>query len=942
MVSFFILLAVCVGVHALPNGLHPLKDRDAIFNDERLSSQTFKNDEVFRNPYRLPGTTVPAHYSIRWKVTMNPSAMAFSGTVDIDFRATQSNVKEIVLNSDGLNIESLKLQLDKKVINQTHSFDERHQFLIVKLQSGHLKYNKDHPKYYKLSISFNSTMRTDGLGIYSISYTSNGNVHWMAATLFREIFARTAFPCFDEPALKATFDITISRPANYKSWSNMQIHQTKASVDVGYEDDVYYTTRVMPAYSVAFIVSEYESITKSMSDGEKMYEVIARPDAVQSGLADFTFAHGYKALQALKEYTDMDYNPDPFSKMTLVAIPDAGNGADSWGLPAYKEMNFIYDKVNSSKEDKHYVTPSITHELVHQWFGNLVTLDYWNVYWLNEGVATFFEIYISDMIEETQAYTSSFIVDQLNSALLTDASDFSSPLNNFGVGNPDTIDSMASVLTYYKGGSIVRMTDHLMGSENHRHAFRKYLKERQFKTATPMDLFCNFQESALETGAIAEYGPDFSIIEYYKSWTDQAGHPVLDVDIDRQNGKMNIQQRRFHVVTGYSAVESVWFVPITFATASNPDFLNTKPTHIINKSHATLDLSIGTDEWIILNKQNIGFYRVNYDDHSWDLIAQLLSGPDRELVHEYNRAKIVMDVFHFARSGIMTYTKAYHILSFLKYETAYTVWRTAIDEINWIFLRIVNTTNEGPFKKMVLEWASLVMSDIGYVAVENESYFRSDLRIKLASTLCIYEDKNCRNAAKKQFEDLYNQGIEVPLESRDWVYCNGLRDGGPEYFQFLWERQLNHPQESEKKQILTTLGCTNDEGSLNRLLDAIVNDQKIVPPDQLLPTYNIAVIGNEVNTQRVFRYIQEHMKAVKNRFQSYWLPFAYVSSRLRSVEDVIQFENWAAQNKEELGDDYFDVSTRCSNSVELIGFGAKVHDDMQNFFRSHESSQHRR
>ncbi|KAL4706772.1 hypothetical protein ACJJTC_018153 [Scirpophaga incertulas] len=951
-----ILLIACTCDYALSVKTRPcriytpgIKKVHSIENAKALNKAQFST--VDDSPYRLPNTTRPVHYNLWWKLNLDPPIQTLNGTVNIDLQATKPNVDKIVIHSYNLTIDSLKLTLDKKVVEQAYTFDLDHQFLIINLKNGSLKYNAKRPINYTLSIAFNAPMRTDMTGIYRSWFLNFGKIHWMAATQFEETSARTAFPCYDEPALKATFDITITRQEKYKSWSNMMRKETKTSVYNGYENDVYYTTPVMSTYLVALIVAEFDSVAKVKKiNGKKeiVYEIIGRPDAIRTGQGDYIFELGQSLLDELVNYTGIDYySAQKHMKLTHAAIPNfMSTGMENWGLITYKEYFIMYNEESSLKS---YLTKLVTHETSHAWFGNLVTLDWWDVTWLNEGFATYFEYFITDKLTD-MAYATRFIDEQVQVGLHYDSFDNPTPLSNTDVGSPSEIDAMFSTLSYSKGGSIIKMTEHLMGYENHKLGLRKYLKARAYKSARPIDLFENLQKAAVETGAISQYGPDFNIIDYYKTWTEQGGHPILDVTVDRQTGAVTIQQRQFNMNGGYTTPEMNWFVPITFATARNPDFANTKPSHIIKDANTTLHLGLGTNEWIIFNVQQSGFYRVNYDNHSWDLIIELLRGPNRDLIHPNNRAQIVYDVFIFARSGIMSYNRAFNILSFLKNETTYGPLIVAYEQFGWLINKLRGSSLEKPMKNLFMEWTSHVMANITYLPVEGESFLKSNLRLWLSSVLCRYGKEECVITSRRFLlahlsgwvldrikcnKFILDGDIQytsaIPVSIRPWVYCSALRDGNSNHYNFLFNRLLYHPVNAEQLRLIDLLGCTTNESSLFHFLDTIFKQNFTIQDQNLWNAYGGAVDGNDANVEVVFRYIQQNLQAVASRFDSVSQPLSYIATAIRTEDLMKRFQDWATQNKEVLGDSYQDLFDSAGSFRNSQKWAATFHDDINSY-----------
>ncbi|KAL0882636.1 hypothetical protein ABMA27_001071 [Loxostege sticticalis] len=937
--GFMILAATCLVANAYPQDPRPY--RNTIFGDEKLEGGPFENIDEFADvaqltsldgsisPYRLPTTTKPEHYKIL--LTVEIPRNYFSGEEEIQLYATQSGVNEIVIHAYDLNITSLELRQGSNVIPTTWSFQTEYQFIRVRLTDGTLSYSATNKIMYTLAITYEAPLRTDMTGFYQNWFKNNATTDsesWMASTHFQATAARSAFPCYDEPGFKATFSITIRRPAAFSSWTGMRLREIRNTSFEGYQEDEFYITPIQPTYLIAIIVAEYESLPIYDQSGNLVYEVIARPGAINTNQGEYALNIGQDLLSAMSKYTDKDfYSLHPHIKMTQAAIPDFRAGAmENWGLLVYREAYLMYDKEHTNGYYKQLIAYILSHEIAHMWFGNLVTCDWWDVFWLNEGFARFFQYFLTDSVDSELGLGIRFINEQVHTALLTDSANNPHPLTHSGIYDPVQIRT-----------SIIRQTEHLLGYNVFRNGLRKYLTERSYSTALPNHLFQALQSEAVAAGAITEYGPEFNVIEYYRTWTEQAGHPVLSVKVDHQTGDMEISQHRFNINSGYTTPSFNWIVPITFATASNPDFINTKPSHIIKDAVTIINRSSMGDEWVIFNKQQSGFYRVNYDDYTWNLIVMALRGPDRTKIHEYNRAQIVNDVFQFARSDLMTYSRAFNILSFLENETEYTPWVAAITGFNWIRNRVVGTTYLSRLEALMAQWANTAMTQLTYEPIQNESFMRSYLRYQLAPFMCNLNQTDCHQAARQQFQALRDNGIEVPVDSRNWVYCNALRQGTEEDFEFLWNRYLYHNVYSEKILLLTVLGCTPFETSLNKLLDAIVEENFIIRPQDYTSAFSTIVSGNEGNTQIVFRYIQRNLEAIGKAFGShftpidYATPLSYVSSRLRTTQEIDEFQTWATNNREVFGTSYNSIFNGAQSARQSLQWAIDVRDDIEGY-----------
>nr|QUJ23886.1 aminopeptidase N [Telchin licus licus] len=934
-----VLAAACLCTRVFSQEIPSL--RSSIFGDELImenvvtSEITALNDD-YRN-YRLPTTTKPKHYTVLWGIDFD--TFVFGGTVEIDLVATQENVNKIVIHSNDLVISNLQLKRDTSDITVNGTLVPDLHFYEVELESGFLDYDPEDSPVYTLILNFEAPMRTDMYGIYRSWFRNNytDEVSWMATTQFQATSARAAFPCYDEPSFKATFDITIRRPTTHKSWSCTKINSTITSALSGYEEDIYNTTPVMSTYLLAIIVAEYDSLPPNNPNETALYEVIARPAAIESGQAVYAYEVGQKLLAFMDTHTEIYFSDmDPNLKMTQASIPDFSAGAmENWGLLTYREAYLMYDEEHTNSYFKQLIAYILSHEIVHMWFGNLVTCDWWDVLWLNEGFARYYQYFLTHWVEDYMGLATRFINEQVHTSLLSDSAANAHPLTNTGVGSPASVSAMFSTITYNKGASVIRMTEHLLGFEVHRRGLINYLTDKSFQTALPIDLFQHLHDVAGPAGAISAYGSDFSVIDYYKTWTEQAGHPVINVQVNHQTGDMTIYQRRFDIDNGFSTATNNWIVPITFATKTNPDFIDTKPTHILTESITVINRGTVGDEWVVFNKQQTGFYRVNYDPYTWDLITIALRGSDRTLIHEYNRAQIVNDVFQFARSGLMTYTRAFNILSFLRNETDYAPWVAAMTGFSWLRNRLApSPAYLTQLEEMIIEWSETVITELSYYPKEDETFMTSYLRYQLAPVLCALNVSECREAAVAQFRALVENDDEVPVDSRNWVYCNALRKGTEEDFTYLWQRYQQHNVYTEKILLLMNLGCTPHATSLYTFLDAIFEENFVIRPQDYTTSLSSAVNGNPGNAQIVFKYIQENLVKVSNAFSSIATPLSYISSRLTTEEEVEEFLAWANDNQEALGTAYQSVVNNAISVRNTFAWVETVSNDLTSYFNN--------
>lgn len=366
--------------------------------------------------------------------------------------------------------------------------------------------------------------------------------------------------------------------------------------------------------------------------------------------------------------------------MEMAALPDFSAGAmENLGLLTYRETALLYDEEDSSDIAKQRVATVITHEQAHMWFGDLVTCEWWSYTWLNEGFARYFQYFGTALVEDKWNLGEQFVVEQLQNVMIMDSQLTTHPMT-LDVESHTELSKAFDSISYNKGASVIRMMEHMIGSDKFKTALQKYLRANQFSTTNPTKLF-----TAIQTEVTGVTG--FEIEEVLLPWTEQPGYPVISVEVaaDRQSAK--ITQKRF-LLNGYTD-DTKWTIPLSYLI-SGDDFTDTVPKHYFKGSDESTEITAlnAANKWTIFNVQQTGFYRVMYDPISWKLIATGLKSKDHDGIHVLNRAQILDDVFNFGTSGLMDYEQVFEIASYLTEEEHYLPWLSAFNNFALIERRM--------------------------------------------------------------------------------------------------------------------------------------------------------------------------------------------------------------------------------------------------------------
>ncbi|XP_050466418.1 putative aminopeptidase-2 [Cataglyphis hispanica] len=788
--------------------------------------------QFLNNKYRLPRALYPELYNITLKPYIEKGI--FEGHVQIYMRA-ENDTMSIILNSHNLNISNIKVFKNYMVGNKlnaepiqllNYTNEQFPQQLRIYLSS-----EVKNAENIMAEIDFNGTLNDNMEGFYrSFYFDDAGHQYWVATTQFEPAHAREAFPCFDEPAFKSNFIINIKRPNNYNTLSNMPLSKMPQYIelkDENYKMDIFDVSNVkMSTYLVAFVISEFKPVNES----EKFLNVWGRPEIVKYG--EYAQNIAKAVINELENFTDIEYS---LPKLDLVGIPDFPMGAmENWGLSTFREYGLFYNKTETTATYEKYIITIIAHELAHMWFGNLVTCAWWNYIWLNEGFAQYFEWYIADQIKPDYEFMNQFVVYELQPALLQDSLSLSHPMTN-SVEQPKEINNIFDYVTYGKSASVLRMLFNTWevrkNPETYKLVLRHYLNKQRNGTALPTDLWESFEKFVSIEKA--------SIKEIMDSWTNQPGYPVVNATLN--NNIVTLTQERFLMNRSTTTYEFYW-IPIHI-TLSNQDFnqiINIKSIGWLGSEKEKIYINLN-NEWFIVNSNQFGFYRVNYDTYSWGRLIDQLNSERFESIHVLNRAQIIDDLFNLARATYVDYELVLNASRYLTRETNHLPWKAFFNGLSYVYERFEQRGHQKHLEKYILKILSTMYNKTGFNDRDDDKFLDKLNREMILQWACKLNNKECVKNSKDLFM-AWRKNIQkrIPCNARPAVYCTAIKEGNILDWNFLYEQYLNTNFDSERKIIINALGCSTDKAVLKIYLQAAI--QK----------YNTAAIIRRQDVSAVF------------------------------------------------------------------------------------------
>ena len=757
---------------------------------------------------RLPGNVEPSAYDIHVRVDLE--AFHFSGHEQITLRVVE-RTESITFHAKGLAIPQASVVLrvpgaaEPAIPATGLEFSADGEACTVRLARA---VDPAECATALLEMDFEAPLGDTLCGLYRAPYdatdaaTGAKTRRYMAVTQFEATDARRAFPCWDEPERKAAFTLSLDVDAALTALSNMPV--ARVAEDGGGRKTVCFArTPVMSTYLLAFVVGEFDSVAAHTAHG---VEVRVYTPRGRSALGRFALDVGVWALDFYTDYFGLGF---PLPKCDMVAITDFDAGAmENWGLVTYREAALLIDEAASSSQARQRVATTVTHELAHQWFGNLVTMRWWNDLWLNEGFATYMETYAAAARFPQWDFWATFLMQDFFDALAMDAKPSTHAID-VRVARTAEIGEIFDAISYSKGAALIRMLAAHLGPDRFRDGLRLYLQRHRGGNTTTADLWAALREVS---------GVDVARIMH--PWTQRPGFPLVRVRRDPATGTISLTQERMFSVPSSDSRDSgdgedIWWIPLRFD--GSREELRSCALEMAARSAVLPGVAVAADEWLKVNAGQTALVHVLYEDA--ELFAAACRAAQRKAMGAADRLGLEFDAFALSRAGYVPLRDALGLALCLADEDDPTVVRDLAANLAGVrALFRDDAPLAAALDRLIVRVFARAAARDGWAALPGGDALREQARAAVLQRLVLAGDAATVAAALALFDRSLADPAALPCELRRPVYCAAARHGSDAQWAALRAVYRRAEMAEVRVEILRVVGCA---ASAARAADAL-------------------------------------------------------------------------------------------------------------------------
>jgi len=772
---------------------------------------------------RLPDHFRPERYRIILKPDLD--TFIFEGEETIRF-TLRKPVREIVLHSKDLEISKVRFRKGRKEV-----FAEKIRY-DADAETAAFVFPSRLPRgKAELELEFRGKLSEQMRGFYRSRYLVGGREKFLATTQFEATDARRAFPCFDEPAMKAVFDVTLMVRKGLTAISNT-LPAAVREHEPGYQTVRFEPSPKMSTYLLAFIVGDLEFVEGKTKEGI-LVRVFTTPGKKEQ--ARFALEVAKRCLSFYSRYFGIPY---PLPVLDLIAIPDFEAAAmENWGAVTYRESALLVDPEHSSERTRQWVAVVIAHELAHQWFGNLTTMEWWTHLWLNEGFARYMEYLTLDALYPEWKMWDRFAAGVLGSAMELDALEHTHPIE-VEVHHPREIAEIFDEVSYSKGAAVIKMLADHLGPRDFRDGLRHYLKKHSYANASTEDLWLAFEHVSRKP-----------VREMMKTWTRKPGYPL--VRIAERKGDLFLRQSRFFaspLSRKASRDATVWNVPLRAAYGKRIK------DGVLDRRTVSLPKPAGKG-WLKLNAGGFGFYRTDYPA---DFLRRLRAPVADKELGPADRLNLLRDAFALAESGDLPTREALIFAEAYRGEEEYAV-------LGELVLRLAQTEillGSEDFLDDYREFARSLLSDAvgraGWMPKKGEKALSKLTRTMLLAEAVRYGEDEALRTARKMW-----RGKRVPPDLRSVVYRAAAQYGGLREHRELVRRYRESELQEEKDRLGGALAAFRRPELLRKSLGFFLSDAVRA---QDAPYLLAAAWRNPAGVRLTWEFIKKNWREFERRY----------------------------------------------------------------------------
>ena len=785
---------------------------------------------------RLLDTFTPNHYNLTLDLT-RAEEKEFSGTVIISGDSTGESIS---LHSKGLTIQSATIDNQPADVS-FGEFDE------LRLSQPSLE-NGNHTIHIIFSGNITDAMH----GLYPCYFTHDGVKKQLFATQFESHHAREVFPCVDEPAAKAEYDLTLITRPGITVLGNMPVKFQKENGDS--LTTTFEKTPRMSSYLLAFVIGELHKKSARTKSGVEV-NVWATP-AQNENTLDFALDIATRSIDFYDEYFGVKY---PLPKSDHVALPDFSSGAmENWGLIAYRESCLLADPELTPESSRRFIATVIAHELSHQWFGNLVTMQWWNDLWLNESFANMMEYVAIDALQPDWHMWEDFATNEVTAALRRDSLDGVQSVQA-DVNHPDEISTLFDpAIVYAKGGRLLVMVRKLIGEEAFRTGLKSYFEKFAYKNTVGNDLWQELESASGQP-----------IVNLMNAWISQPGLPVVSVSSSHDTAILS--QERFFIGE-HQPSDALWPIPLFANQPLDVKILNQKET------------TVSIEKPLQLNCGLSAHFVTKYDESTREYLLKNITE-----LPTLDKICILQDATILARAGFENSASLLPLALSLKTETNEKVFGMAAGALTELRKFVDdNGAARDLLKKISGEFARATFEELGWDEKYGESDDDRERRTTALSLMMYSEDEEVLNEAKTRFDN--NKLADLPTEIRALIISANVRHfETPEMIENLFAAYKNTPSNDLQNDIAIGLTSTKNSETAEKIL-ANIKDSNIIRP-QDASRWFVYLIRTRENRQIAWNWLKENWAWVEDTF-----------GEDKSYDDFIRYAATALLNPNELDD----------------------------------------